>query len=299
MGKTTIDFGDYNPQQYDEYQGDDPRPGWYTFELQKVGYTDETEESLRWIFVIADGAYQGWPGFVFANFDSTKWKNQETLRAVQGGAEKAVSLDWGNEKATAAFVKKAKRVRGKVESYTNPETGDTRLSLRKVRPLLEDASTTRKGAPADDLDDQIEDAATEADEEGFEPYTEEELGEMKLPALKAILKDEFDFSAADLRKLKTSAAAIEAILEVQDEDEGDEDADEDDDDTDGDGADGDFDDDFDDADSDDEDTDEEPEPEPEPAPRRRRGAAATKTAPAKKAAPAKAAAPAQRRRRRA
>lgn len=299
MGKTTIDFDDYKGQQYDEYQGDDPKPGWYTFELQKVGYTDESEDSLRWIFVIADGAYAGWPGFVFANFDSTKWKNQETLRAVQGGSEKAVSLDWGNEKATAAFVKKAKRVRGKVESYANAETGEVRLSLRKVRPLLEDASTKRASAPADDLDDTADvDEINGTDEEGFEPYTEEELGEMKLPALKAILKDEFDFSAADLRKLKTSAAAIEAILEVQEED-ADEDTDEDDDDTDGDGADDDFDDDFDDADGDDEDEDTEPEPEPEPAPRRRRGAAATKTAPAKKAAPAKAAAPAQRRRRRA
>lgn len=288
--KTTIDFDDYEGQQYDEYQGDDPKPGWYTFELQRVGYTDDSEESLRWIFVIADGPYQGWAGFVFANFDTTKWKNQETLRAVQGGKEQKVSLDWSNEKATAAFVRKAKRVRGKVESYANKETGDIRLSLRKVRPLLEDASTTRV-SKADDLSEEVEEVqGTEADVEG--DYTEDELGEMNLKELKAILKDEFEYNAKQLRSIKDEDAAIDAILAAQEE-AGDDPEAEDDDDTDDD-ADGDFDDDF------DEDATEEtePEPEPEPAPRRRR-AAATKAAPAK-AAPAKAtkaAAPAQRTRR--
>lgn len=291
MGKTTIGFDDYEGQQYDEYQGDDPRPGWYTFELQKVGYTDDTEESLRWIFVIADGPYAGWPGFVFANFDSTKWKNQETLRAVQGGAEKAVTLDWGNDKATQAFVKKAKRVRGKVEMYTNPETQEQRLSLRKVRPLLEDAST-KKAAPADDLDDTADvDEINEVG--GDEPYTEDELGEMTLADLKGILKDEFEYNARQLRSIKDEDAAIDAILAAQEEEEGEQGEADDD-------ADGDFDDDFEDG-NDGEEPEEEPEPEPEPAPRRRRGAAATKAAPAKAAPAKKAAAPAQRttRRRRA
>lgn len=284
MGKTVIDFGDYNPPTYDEYDGDEPRPGWYTFELQKVGWYGDDQESLRWIFVIADGPFAGWAGFVFGNMSTTKWKNQEATRAIQGGSEKKLAVDFDSDKEVAALIKRAKRVRGKVENNTNPNTGETRLSLRKVRPLLEDTST-RKASEPDDLD-EVEDA--EGDDE---PYTAEELADMDIKELKGILKDEFDLTVAELRTLKTVKAAAAAILEAQEEEpeeetEGDaaEDADEDDD----------FDDDFDeDADADEE-VDEEPEPEPEPAPRRRRAAAPTKAAPAKKAA---AAVPAQRTRR--
>lgn len=281
MAKTVIDFKDYEGDKYETYTGDEPKPGWYTFELQTVGWYGEEKESLRWIFVIADGPYAGWAGFVFGNFDSTKWKNQETARAIQGGAEKPLAVDFDKDSEVKALIKRAKRVRGKVAMNTNPATGETRLSLRKVAPLLEDASTVRKAAPADDLD-EIEDAATEAADD--EPYTEDELADMKLPELKGILKDEFDFSAADLRKLKTSDAAIDAILDAQEaEVEGDGEAD----------GEGEFDDDFDDStDGDAAEEEQEPEPEPEPAPRRRRAATATK------AAPAKAAAPAQRTRRR-
>ena len=273
MGKLIVDFDDYTPQQYDEYDGDEPRPGWYTFELQKVAWYGEDQETIRWIFVIADGPYAGWAGFVYSNMDTTKWKTQETVRALQGGKESKVALDLDNDKAVAAFIKKAKRVRGKVENQKNRETEELRLSLRKVRPLLEEAGN-KPSAPADDLDD-LDDTAVDGTDEAaddLEPYTEEELGEMKLPALKAILKDEFDFSAADLRAIKRQQDAIDAILEAQgdDEDDADQDADEDDD----------FDED---ADTDEE---PEPEPEPEPAPRRRRSATATKAAPAKAAAPA-------------
>lgn len=278
MGKVTIDFDDYEGSQYEEYQGDDPTPGWYTFELKKVGYTDESEDSLRWIFEIADGPYAGWPGFVFANFGTTKWKNQETLRAVQGGKETKLSLDFANEKQVAAFIRKAKRVRGKVENRTNNETGETRLSLRKVRPLLEDASTKpAKPEPDEDLDE------LEGADEAVEGYTEDELADMSLADLKKILKGEFEYNAKQLRSIKDEDAAIDAILAAQEEAE--EEAEEPEADEEGE----DFDDDFEDG----EEEEEEPEPEPEPAPRRRRGTAATKAAPAKKAA-----APAQRRSRR-
>src|ERR1700754_110159 len=114
MAKTVIDFDDYEGDKYDDYTGDDPRPGWYTFELTKVAWYGEDQESLRWIFVIADGPFAGWPGFVYGNFDSTKWKNQEVARAIQGGAEKPLAVDFDNERAVAALIKKAHRVRGKV-----------------------------------------------------------------------------------------------------------------------------------------------------------------------------------------
>lgn len=296
MAKTVIDFKDYEGDKYETYTGDDPRPGWYTFELQTVGWYGEDGETLRWILVIADGPFSGWPGMVFGNMDSTKWKNQEMARAIQGGIEKPLAVDFDKPKEVEALVKRAKRVRGKVALNTNPQTQETRLSLRKVAPLLEDTSTTRKGAPADDLDeaDELNGTVDDVVEGEDGDYTEDELGEMALADLKGILKDEFEYNARQLRSIKDEDAAIDAILAAQEE----EDADDPEagDDTD---AEGDFDDDFADGDTPAED------PEPEPEPRRRRGAAATKAAPAKaapaKAAPAKAAAPVQRttRRRRA
>lgn len=294
--KTVIDFDDYDGDKYESYTGDDPRPGWYTFELQTVAWYGEDKDTLRWILVIADGPYAGWPGMVFGNMDTTKWKNQEMARAIQGGQEKKLAVDFDSPKEVAALVKRAKRVRGKVAMNTNPATQETRLQLRKVAPLLEDASTTRKGAPADDLAEEPDELNGNVDdvvEGGDEDYTEEELSDMTLADLKAILKDEFDYTAKQLRAIKDEDTAIDAILAAQEEDEDDPEAEGDDE------TDSDFDDDF----ATDEEPEQEEEPEPEPAPRRRRGAAAaTKAAPAKAAAPAKkAAAPAQRttRRRRA
>ena len=296
MGKTTIDFNDYEAPKYQEYDGDDPKPGWYTLELQRVSQEEE-DGDIRWIFVIADGGpYDGWAGFWYGNMDNTKWKNQDAVRAIQGGAEKAISIDFTSEVACAALVKKAKRVRGNIRPNTNPNTGETRLSLRKVRPLLEEAGKSANAVKGAAAADDLEDTAT--DDEEPEDYTREELADMDVKALKAILKDEFEFKVAELRPIKTQQAAIDAIIEAQGGDPEDEDADEADD-ADEDGTDdGDFDDDFDDADGDDDQDDDdaddepEPEPEPEPAPRRRRAAPA-KAAPAKaapaKAAPAKAA----------
>lgn len=289
--KTIISFDDYNPPTYDEYDGDDPKPGWYDFDLQKMSWASEDQDSIRWIFVIAEGPFAGWAGFIYGNFDSTKWKNQEVARAIQGGKETPLSVDLDNDKSIALVIKKAQRVRGKVELFTNKETGDQRLQLRKVRPLDGGSVKGNKVAEVD--------ADVEPEVDVIEDYTEAELTDMDLKELKAILKDEFGFQAKELREIKTSKAAIKAILEEQEADEEGEDATEEDEDEEA--ADGgtddatdedDFDDDFDDS------QEEEAEPEPEPARRRRGTAPAAKEAPAKKAAPAKAAAevPAQRRR---
>jgi hypothetical protein len=268
MAKTVIDFDDYEPPTYEEYDGDDPRPGWYTFELSRVGWSDE--DTLRWIFLCTDEPYTGWPGMVFANFGTTKWKNQEVARAIQGGRESKLQVDFDNEKEVAALVKKAKRVRGKVERRRNPETGDERIVLRKVRPLVEEAGgTTRRAAAADvepDPEPPVESEAAENDE----PYTEEELNEMELSDLKEILKDELEMDVpAKGRRESEEAYAdklVGLILEAQGEDNGDDF---------GEGEEG-----F---------AEPEPEPEPEPAPaRRRRGAAAAKPeTPPAKAAPAR------------
>lgn len=274
--KTVIDFDDYEPPQYEEYDGDDPRPGWYTFELSNVGWSDD--DTLRWIFLCVDEPYAGWPGMAYANFGTTKWKNQEVARAIQGGAEKPLSVDFESDAQVKALVKKAKRVRGKVERRRNPETGDERIVLRKVRPLLEDAEkgSARTRAPkAEDLaEDVAEDTAPEAAEGNDEPYTEDELNEMGLDDLKEILKDELEQEVpAKARRQSEDDYAdklVQLILSAQQAEENGDDF--------GEGEEA-----F---------AEPEPEPAPEPTTRRRRGATATKATPAE-------AAPATTRRRRA
>lgn len=270
--KTVIDFDDYEAPQYEEYVGDDPRPGWYTFELIKVGWNDD--DTLRWIFQCVDEPYAGWPGFVYANFDpaSTKWKNQEVARAIQGGAEKKLEVDFDNDKDVAGLIKRAKRVKGKVERRTNQDTGEERVQLRKVRPLLEEAGApattrTRRSAAAD-VEPEPEPVVEDSVEGDDEPYTEEELNEMSIDDLKEILKDELDQEVPAKGRRESEDKYAEKltglIMAAQEADgEGD---------------------DF----GDGEDAFEEPaaEPEPEATPARRRRGTAAKAAPAKAAAPA-------------
>jgi hypothetical protein len=287
VSKYTINMDDYEPPTYDEYDGEDPRPGWYVFELADVLVYDADDNKLQWVFKVVDEPYKGWPGMMFANDSSTKWINQQIAIAIQGGAEKPLAFDPEDEKSVAALVKRAKRVKGKVEKRTYNE--ETRLSLRKVRPLLEEAGSTSgrgrsRASAAEDL--TPEPTPEEAPAEGNdEPYTQEELDAMPLEDLAAILKDDYDMEVPAKGRRESEddyAAKLADLILAAQEAEGGEDVDGNADDF-GDGA----------------AAFEEPaaDPEPEPATTRRRRGAAAKAAP-EKAAPAKAAAaPATRRRR--
>lgn len=270
MAKRTIDLDDYQPPSYEDYDGDDPRPGWYTFELVDVFWYDQDAEKLQWVFKIAEEPFQGWPGMMFGDFGNTKWINQQIAVAIQG-AEKPLTVDFDSEAQVKALIKKAKRVRGKVELRTNKETQEQRLTLRRVRPLLEDASktATRSRAKDEDLTPQQEPEADAAEGDDA-PYTEDELAEMSLDDLKGILSEELELVApAKGRREKEDDYVnklIDLILAAQEAEEGEGNSDDF-----GEGA----------------EAFQEPEPEPEPEPatttRRRRGA----TAPAKEtAAPA-------------
>lgn len=268
MAKRTIGFEDYTPAQYDEYTGEAPPPNqWFTGEVNRAKYLPEDDQVRFSIELVDHPDYAGWGKGWFAPFEgNVKWKMHEILRALQGGQEKPVTLDWENEAQVAAFLKKCKRIRFQTELYNDD------IKIKKVRPLLETAGTktapaaAKKAAPAPEpeapADDQLED------------YTEEELGEMEVSELEEILTGEFEVDLPEKPKRdpkgeKYIDALIDAILEEQEEgDEGDN--------PDGEaGADGEFDDGF------PEDADPEPEPEPEPAP-----APAARTRRTRAAAPA-------------
>jgi hypothetical protein len=265
--KVVIDFEDYEEPTWEEYTGDEPRPGWYDFVLEKVGYVNEDDETVRWIFTIDEEPYKGWAGMIFADMGNRKWLMQQVVYAITG-QKKALSVDFENDKDVAALVKKSLRVRGKVETRTFND--ETRLSLRKVRPIDGDAAKPAGRSRAKATDVAPEPAPEPTAEENDEPYTKDELDQMSIDDLKAILGEDMeqDVPAKGRRDSEEAYAAklADLILAVQEAEAGNSD-----------NAD-----DFGEGDAAFEEPAAEPEPEPAPA-RRRRGAA---PAAAKAAAPA-------------
>lgn len=286
MTKRTMDFSDYTEPTYDDYTGEDPPANrWFTGTVKSAKYIEDGDQMM---FVIEvsdpDSPFKGWGRGYYGDFEgTTKWKFQEILRALQGGKTAAVSIDWENPTIVANWLKKQKTtIKFQTREYND------KITIGKVRPLLEVAGGAKapaKVAPAPVVEEPVvQDDATEE----LEDYTEEELGEMEVSELEAILKDEFSSELPtkprrDPKGEKYADLLIDAILAEQesgDDEDKEPEGDAEEGDTAGDDAD-EFDDGFDD-DADGDDTDDEPEPEPAPAPARR--SRATKAAPA--AAPA-------------
>jgi hypothetical protein len=179
----------------DAYDGEDPRPSFYTFELvDVVEHTAQNgNEGIRWIFVLRDNPlYDGWTRFVHSNLDkdSTRWKTEEILlalkggKAVQGTKQAQVRLDLSDRKQVEKFLKAAKLVRGRVQRRRDSDDDDPQFEIGKIIALDEAKMAARKAAEAaleDDEDetDEFEDAeefedADDADEEDDEDSEEDE-----------------------------------------------------------------------------------------------------------------------------
>jgi hypothetical protein len=282
MAKRTISFENYEEPGWEEYTGEDPPVGkWFVGKAARAKYLEE-DDQVQIIFEITEGDYAGWGRSLYLPLDesdSVYWKTQSTIKALQGGVAKAVTVDFENQKSLDLWLSKMKPVKMKIGEYKE------RIRLEKVAPMLEAVPTGKKATGAKLAEAEEPD---EVDEGDIEDYTEEELGEMEVSELEEILEKEFDLPKDDEdfpekgagrgAAAKYKKALIEAILAEQEGDEGDEEDDEEGDD---------FEDGF--------EEDPEPEPEPEPAKPARRSRAA-KAAPAKAAPPAKAAASTRRRR---
>ena len=218
MVKRTVTFDDYEGREYDEYTGDDPKPGaWYTGEVVRAKYLEEDDQVVFYIRLVDHPDYEGWVRGVYAPFEGErKFVMQELVKALQGGAEKDVTLDWANERAVDNWLKKAKRIRFQTRLYN-----DT-IKIGKTRALLNNvAAPAKAAAPAPSP------AATPAEDDP-EPYTRAELEEITdIAELEEILEKEFevaddDFPAQPRRDpdgSKYKAALIDAILEEQDGDD--------------------------------------------------------------------------------
>jgi hypothetical protein len=264
MAKRTVDFSDYQEPTYEEYTGEDPPANaWFTGKVVRGNYLEE-DDQVRFIVEIVDHPdFAGWGRGWYAPFEGNmKWKMQEIVRAIQGGKQTPVTIDWENDTAIANWLKKAKPIKFQTEKYNDA------IKIKKVRPLLDVAGGKAAGpkpAPEPELSSSEDDP---------EPYTREELEDMSAGLLLDILQEEFEVPDDEVptkgRRMKEETyldLLVDAVLAEQETVNDPEAADGDDDE---------FDDGF------EQDPEPEPEPEPEPAPRARRAA--------KKAAPAKAAA---------
>lgn len=296
MAKRTIGFEDYQDRQFEDYTGEDPRPGtWLNAVVNRAKFLPDDDQVVFYCTVVDHPDYAGWTRGVYCPLesgDSIYWKTQDMILALQGGKKQAVTLDWENDTAVNNWLKKAKKIKIKTGEYNE------RINIRSTRPLLEavgTGSTARPQAPAATPTPAPAPQAEPADDEALEDYTEDELNGMTAEELEEILTGEFEVPEDELPELtarqqradkdgsKLKALLVAAVLQEQEdgEDEGDEGegeapaADE---------GDGEFEDGFDGGD--DPEPESAPEPEPAPAPRTRRTRAAAAPEPEPAAAPA-------------
>jgi len=175
----------------DVYDGDDPRPGFYTFQLVQAGaHTSQAgAEGFKWVFALRDSVdYEGWVRTVYSNLDSTKWKTEEILMALRGGnavkGTKAakVRLDMNDEDSVERFIKQAKLVRGRVQRDRDSDDDEPTFGIGKIIALDEAKMAARKAAleaadedEDEDDEDEFEDAEEfdDADEESDDDEDEE------------------------------------------------------------------------------------------------------------------------------
>lgn len=163
-----VDYEDYTPER--EYVGEEPRPG--LLRLKCVNIEHHTAESsgnegIKWTFECTEEPYAGWWGYIYSdlNPEGSKWKTQQTTRALQAGSEKPVKIDLKNPEK---FLKSCKEVVGRIinEEYK----GEDRAKIRKVMVL--DPKTYKKRSASEDEEDDFEE-----DEDGFEDDEEAEEDE--------------------------------------------------------------------------------------------------------------------------
>jgi hypothetical protein len=224
------------------YAGDDPKPGGYRAILRRVSVVKSSGDNLMYKPILelkaAPGSdkskYDGYPVFpqiVMTDNESNLQREQAFYQAVCGKKDADVSTDVDPSKFKPSDGQKAKvlKIGGvkpedivvNVKLRIKPASGDYPAGLEC--DMIFASRDEQPAAPSTDEEDEEADG-----EEEIAEYTEDELMEMGLPALRAILVDEFGVDAADAKLIKVKKTLVARILEEQaaEEDE-DEDAEED------------------------------------------------------------------------
>ncbi len=120
MGSFKRDYSNVERRETREtYSGEVPKPGIYDAVLTscKEHTSNEGNEGTEWIFEISDGAYKGWPGWVYTNDGTAAWKEMQILEAAGLLKDGETSVNLTHEK----IVKTAGPVRIKVKNETYNE----------------------------------------------------------------------------------------------------------------------------------------------------------------------------------
>jgi hypothetical protein len=184
-----IDVDLNNVEVREAYDGDDPRPGFYSFTLVNVrAHTSQAgNEGIAWLFTLADDPlYEGWTRTVHSNTladkveGSTLWKTHELMLALAGGnavkgtKQAKVHLDVTDQESVDRYLKKAKKVRGRVQRRRDSDDDDPQYEIGKIIALDEAKLAARAAALGltEDDEDEDEDGFEDADE--FEEDDEED-----------------------------------------------------------------------------------------------------------------------------
>ena len=111
MGKyDVVDFDDYNDQT------EPPTPGIYPGKLTEFDAHKSAagKDGYRWRFAITEGDFAGWSYNIYTNMTTAKWKTQQVVNAITGGARAPFTL---NPKQASRIVKDACPVKIQVGSH--------------------------------------------------------------------------------------------------------------------------------------------------------------------------------------
>ena len=219
--------GSFKGVEYKEsgggYDGPPPPRGLYPAKLTSVGAHTTGDTAIVWTFDITTGKYAGWRGWVYSDMDNAQWKTQQILVAL-GVIEPEAEIN----KTYDQIMKEAGDCRVQII------TEDYQDELRpKVKNVLKPSEQSADGDDEDDADDEDFDDKKPAaktsgrskkadpDPEDDEPATddearearEEELSDLKLPALKKAAK-EAGLALADYRG-KSEEELVELILDKE------------------------------------------------------------------------------------
>ena len=146
-GKYDIDFDDYEEKEGTGYDGEVPKKGTYDGVLVsfREHVSSNGNEGFEWVFEVTEEPYAGWRGWVYSNMDSTKWRTQQIVKAIQGGAEEKMSLapaPAGEDGTESKTVKKATPVRLRLGRETYED--EPRARIRTIMPNEAKASKKKK-----------------------------------------------------------------------------------------------------------------------------------------------------------
>ena len=218
------------------YDGDEPTPGAYRAVIKQLNMQKSAGDNLMVTGVLElkakDGSakkqYDGYPVFPMiplTDAESNVQREQALYLAIAGKKDADLVTEGDPAKFKKGDKQKTKilkvggvnpigmevNVRLRLEA-DNREGANGAMQLKADQIFkVRDSEQSHEVPEEDDIEE-------DGDEEGLPLYEEEDLKSKALAALRKILVDEFGMEETEAKAIKTKAALVEKILELQEED---------------------------------------------------------------------------------